>query len=200
MRTAAWGMVMLLACTPLVQRTSSERPDFDVPYGKPFPSGTRGLVVARDTLWAGSLEALPGSLAVAYRVFPLKEIRCVSYRFPKTFRPAGPALEGVAAALPTLVMGADLLADPCGCPPDEDPVSCALGLMFCVSFKVTFGAAMALATAHMFVYPRKRLREHLYRYALSPDPAWQNRCAEILHFYAPLLDSVGFFQVPLEES
>ena len=66
-------------------------------------------------------------------------------------------------------------------------LACAIGKVICAGFKasaVTLGMSYVVLGA---IYPRLRLREHLYRYTLHQDPLWQERCAALLHFYAPLL-------------
>ncbi len=210
MKGRLWMVAVLLAaCSmPLVRYAPPDRPRWDVPYGKPFPEGTRGMAVVRDTLWVGDLQALPNGIRLAGRTFRLEEVDCLSYRLPANYFPWQIGLQALMFGVAGTALTIAALTGSCACDVEPEFVSdtldpyalpvaftvgmfmglaCAIGKAICAGLKasaVTLGMSYVVLGT---IYPRLRLREHLYRYTLHQDPLWQERCAALLHFYEPLL-------------
>ena len=193
----AWFLwfATLLSCYPLVRRPSHPFVP-DIPGGERFPDGTRGMVVARDTLWAGEIRWSPDTLFVDGKAFSAGTIRCMAYRFPSSYRPTSLQSEALVGA----VLGGVLTILPWTSGLFRCPDDLACGFLFPLFFPMVAGASVmgVVLMGYSLSYPRLRAQQGLYRYAFSSDPVQQARCAEILHFYAPLLDSTGTFVISLK--
>lgn len=189
---------MLTSCYYPLVRTPPHPFVPDIPGAKRFPDGTRGMVVVRDTLWVGAIRWSPDALVVDRKAFPIGNIRCLAYRFPPSYRPPslesdaslGAVLGGIFTVLPWTSSSAR-------CDPSSDP-GCGLFRPILYSVVVSASLASLLLAMYSLSYPTRRVQHGLYRYALSSDPLDQARCAEILHFYDPLLDSTGTFVISLK--
>ena len=166
-----------------------------------LPPGTWGVVITEQAVRAGSLRVAEDHVRVDTTAIPFSRIRCLGYRYPPGYRPPtwvyaesyfAAGIWGLHGLLTLTAIGGTFPSV------RNNPASAfLLPLMSTVFYGIFATDAVLFRRARS--HPRwMTTTSHPFVFVSTSDDPWVERCAEFLHFYAPLLSQhrSGVFPFP----